>query len=83
MVPLGYESDALMAFHAQWGRRKGLTSQSVLGTSRGLMTAPGGGGMKSLHLDIWMPYISSQDNCCTTGKGVQMRSARTHIQYAI
>lgn len=47
------------------------------------ISSSGWGQIESLHLDVWMPYINSQDNCCTTGRGVQMRSARTHTQFAI
>lgn len=72
----GLQEWHLQAPCAQLGRGKGLMPQRS-------NTSSGWGDIESLHLDVWMPYISSQDNCCTTGKGVRMRSARTHIQCAI
>lgn len=59
----------------QW--KKLIASVSACGPQRS-NTSSGWEQIESLHLDVWMPYISSQDNCCTTGRGVRMRSARTH-----
>lgn len=65
------------------GSGKSSMLQSLLGGPQRSNTSSGWGQIESLHLDVWMPYISSQDNCCTTGRGVRMRSARTHTQFAI
>lgn len=66
----GLQECYLKASHVQPGRGEGLVLQSLLGASRFLTPALGGGICTAC---IWISgclTLSSQDNCCTTGKGV-------------
>lgn len=66
----GLQECYLKASHVQLGRGEGLVPQSLLGASRVLTPALGGGICRAcIWISGWLTF-SSQDNCCTTGKGV-------------